>query len=160
MRVPWPPAGGDDHSAYRAVRVVGAILAAIGIAAFLTALFVSFGDASRLDRFELPLGDAQGIAVDSTGRIYVGSRAYRRLHRYGADGAFDRAWHAEVTLRTIPVRVTRRERTEPERTIVNQGWLLFTLMSPLPAWFVAALGLLLVMFADPDRPLPLRLRTG
>ncbi len=46
-----------------------------------------------LDAIELPLGGAEGLAVDRDGRIYVGSPVYRRVQRYSPDGHFERGWY-------------------------------------------------------------------
>lgn len=209
--VPWRRIEGRVPAATRLARRLGLACLLIGAAAFLSGFIFSLPWAGRLDSIELPLGDPQGLAVDSSGRIYVGSRAYRRLHRYAADGSFDRAWHAEVGkgtwllaidgndraqlkigegrdadrwivtsedrlerasgaaephasawqtnsatgpnrafhfLRAFPARVSREAPGEPEHLVVNQGWLLMAVTSPIPAWLVAALGIVLLAISD------------
>jgi hypothetical protein len=208
---PWRRLEGQAPAAIRFARRAGLVLLMIGGASFLSGFFLSLPWAARLDSIELPLGAPQGIAVDSAGRIYVGSRAYRRLHRYHPDGSFDRAWHAEVgkgiwllavdandraqlkigtrdganrwivtpddrlepasgaaepsasawqttsatgpnrtlhMLHSFPASVARMAPGQPTRLVVNQGWLMLMVTSPLPAWLVAALGALLLTFSD------------
>ena len=38
--------------------------------------------------FEMPLGDLEGVAVDSSGNIYCGVQFYSRIQKYGPDGDF------------------------------------------------------------------------
>ena len=42
----------------------------------------------RLDSFEFPLGDLEGIAVDSEGNIYCGVQFYSRVQVYDPEGKF------------------------------------------------------------------------
>lgn len=75
------------------LRRLGEALIGVGFAAFLAGFVASLGEAPRLDRFELPLGDAEGLAIDEAERIYVASRAYRRIQRYDSSGRFERSWY-------------------------------------------------------------------
>lgn len=189
-----------------ALHRLGAVVMLVGFAGFLSGFVFALDDAAPLARFELPLGRLEGIAVDRAGRIYVGSRDARRVARYGADGRFDRGWHAAVgrgpwrlaigagdtphldvagrtlalagdefrevgesrrfaalpwaagetsspdgaryVLRQFPARVRRHAPGTDERTIVRQSPLAILFTSPLPAWPLAAAGLLLRFFAD------------
>jgi hypothetical protein len=79
-----------------AMHVAGIVFATFGFAGFLSAVFLGVDAAASLAEHELPLGRTEGIAVDPTGRIYVGSPDYRRVARYEPDGRFDRGWHAPV----------------------------------------------------------------
>lgn len=85
--------GKRGSSKMRVIETIGKLLLVIGIGGFLAGLGVSLSDHPRLDAIELPLGDAEGLAVDAEGRMYVASRAYKRLQRYDAAGRFDRGWH-------------------------------------------------------------------
>ena len=69
------------------------LLMAVGLVGFLGAFFIAVWGENILLTTELPLGSPSGIAVNSKGKIYVGSRSYMRIQRYSTDGQFDRAWH-------------------------------------------------------------------
>ncbi len=60
-----------------------------GIGFFAGFIAMGFGVAfENLDSFELPLGDLEGITVDSEGNIYCGLQFYSRIQVYNAEGKF------------------------------------------------------------------------
>lgn len=62
------------------------LLIIIGIIGFLSGVMIPSGLIP--DSFEMPLGDLQGIAVDSEGNIYCGAQFYSRFQVYNAEGKF------------------------------------------------------------------------
>ncbi len=194
----------------RWARIVGYTLALVGGASFLSGFLLSLPWADPLGAVEFPLADPQGIAVDAQGRIYVGSRAYRRIQRYHADGSFDRSFQVRIGKGTWELGVDERQRlhvrigapgdgTEwllvgdehlvplaeesraplrwgeieviaPDRSVyairmvppavlrtpplgdpvvaVDPGLVRFAVASPLPAWLIAASGILVLLIAD------------
>jgi hypothetical protein len=63
------------------------VIGAIGF--FSGPLASGFGVSfDNLDSFEFPLGDLEGIAVDSEGNIYCGLQFYSRIQVYDAKGNF------------------------------------------------------------------------
>ena len=75
------------------IRIVGVLLILVGGAGFMAGFVLQranrFGyHPSSLNSFELPLGDLEGIAVDSEGNIYCGAQFYSRIQVYDAEGKF------------------------------------------------------------------------
>jgi hypothetical protein len=77
------------------LKTLGALVCIIGCLGF----FVPFFFASLPAHIELPLGDALGIALDSQGNIYCGSRNYCRVQAYDPNGRFMRAFNTTVGVR-------------------------------------------------------------
>ena len=71
------------------IRIVAVLFLVIGCIGFFAGPLTVLGfDFINLDSFELPLGDLEGIAVDSEGNIYCGLRFYSRVQVYDAQGKF------------------------------------------------------------------------
>jgi hypothetical protein len=77
------------------LKTFGALVSIIGCLGF----FVPFFFVSFPAHIELPLGDALGIALDSQGNIYCGSRNYCRVQAYDPNGRFIRAFNTTVGVR-------------------------------------------------------------
>lgn len=77
----------------RARQALGFVFLAAGAIGWMGALLdtVSVGW-SRL-RYERPLTELLGIAVDSQGRIYTGTPPYGRIQAYSAQGRFLSSWY-------------------------------------------------------------------
>jgi hypothetical protein len=77
-------------------KTLGVVMALIGGASFLSGFVLSGDmDQSALRTWELPLGNVQGMAVDSQGRIYLALAFYSRIQRYNAEGNFQLGWAAQ-----------------------------------------------------------------
>ena len=74
---------------------LGVIMALVGAAGFLSGFVLASGmDQSALRTREFPLGDVQGMVVDSQGRIFLGLAFYGRIQRYDPRGDFELGWAA------------------------------------------------------------------
>ena len=69
------------------------LLIAFGMAAFFGGLLCSTSLGNHMNHVEFPLGDVQGIAVDSQGRIYCALQFYQRVQVYDRQGKFLNGWH-------------------------------------------------------------------
>ncbi len=58
------------------------------MAGFLIRIHIFGYHPGSLDSFEFPLGDLEGIAVDSEGNVYCGVQFYSRVQVYDAEGKF------------------------------------------------------------------------
>ena len=72
------------------IRIIGVLFLVVGFVGFLAGPLSHEFDSFRkvLGSFELPLGDLQGIAVDSEGHIYCGLQFFSRVQAYDAEGEF------------------------------------------------------------------------
>jgi hypothetical protein len=72
------------------IAIFALLLTILGVIGFLSGFAVSLGGLHRIipDSFEMPLGDLQGIAVDSEGNIYCGVQFYSRIQAYDINGRF------------------------------------------------------------------------
>ena len=73
------------------IRIIGILFLVVGLVGWLAGFLSDFLPDSLqevLDSFELPLGDLQGIAVDSQGHIYCGLQFFSRVQAYDAEGEF------------------------------------------------------------------------
>ena len=66
------------------------LLTVFGLIGFLSGFLIAFGRLYRVipDSFEMPLGQLEGIAVDSNGNIYCGAQFYSRIQVYDMEGRF------------------------------------------------------------------------
>jgi hypothetical protein len=62
--------------------------------------------------FEMPLGDLEGVAVDSSGHIYCGVQFYSRIQKYGPDGHFIWSIHIGASGGAFRIRVNRNDEIE------------------------------------------------
>jgi hypothetical protein len=94
--VPWKAKTPPPSPVLGALQVCGFFFMVIGFLSFTGSFIIASWGGNMFMETELPLGNPTGIAMDSTGRVYVGSHSYRRVQRYSADGQFERAWHVPV----------------------------------------------------------------
>lgn len=96
------------------IRIIGVLFLVVGLVGFLAGP-LSFKSASFrkvLDPFELPLGDLQGIAVDSEGRIYCGLQFFSRVQVYDADGRFLYSVYANSSGTPFRIRINEDDQLE------------------------------------------------
>lgn len=89
-------------------------LAWILLAAGLVGLVTGSWAGAQLQRslaFGVPLASPSGLAVDEEGRVYAGT-GVDRLHVYGADGRFVRAWSLDRGAGRVRLRVAAPGRIE------------------------------------------------
>ncbi len=60
--------------------------------------------------FEVPLGELEGIAVDSKGRVYCGASFYGRVQVYDREGRFLRGWSADASGGAFRIKVDEDDR--------------------------------------------------
>lgn len=79
----------------RAVRALGIFLVTAGAIGWVCAFLLDnvFGSIWGQLRYERPLTELLGIAVDSEGRIYCGTPPYSRIQVYSAEGRFIDSWY-------------------------------------------------------------------
>ena len=73
---------------------------------------------------EFPLGNLNGIAVDSSGNIYCGLRFYSRIHQYGPTGQFVAGWFIEAGSGAFRLYVNNNDELEVA-TIRNEMYYRF-----------------------------------
>jgi hypothetical protein len=61
---------------------------------------------------ELPLGDLNGIAVDSSGRVYCGLGFYSRIQQYDSNGKFIKGWSIDADGGMFKIRVNAKDEIE------------------------------------------------
>lgn len=89
----------------RGIRVLGISLIVVGAVGWFHAVLLDnvLGSVWGRFRYERPLTELMGIAVDSEGRIYCGTPPYNRIQVYSAEGRFIDSWYypgtAEYRLR-------------------------------------------------------------
>lgn len=81
----------------------------------VTDLFtIGVNHATWLVDVEMPLSQVNGIAVDSTGNVYVGSRKYSRIQVYSREGAFLRGFYLGRNIKGVDFRFRVNEADEVE----------------------------------------------
>jgi hypothetical protein len=91
--MPWAPRAPRIPGIVKVLRVWACSFIALGFGSFMACFVIAIWGGEIFAEIELPLGAPSGVAVDLTERVFVGSRAYRRVQRYNADGQFERGWH-------------------------------------------------------------------
>ena len=62
--------------------------------------------------YEMPLGDLDGIAVDSKGNLYCASQFYSRVQKYDSNGRFLLGWPIDCAGGIFRIRMTRNDELE------------------------------------------------
>lgn len=111
------------------IRIVGILLMLIGSAGFAAGFLLHrinrFGyHPSNLNSFELPLGDLEGIAVDSEGNVYCGAQFYSRVQVYDAEGKFLYGRFVDSAGGSFRIRINEDDRLEVA-TVRNHKLYLF-----------------------------------
>lgn len=90
-----------------------AIFGWVNIAAWpVTGLISSRTNGFQLATTEFPLGDPQGVAVDTQGRFFVVDALNLRVQRYSPEGEFQRGWF-------VPKKIFAVRTTADDRVIVG-----------------------------------------
>ena len=93
------------------VHAVAALFLAIGSIDFIGGALV--GNVVKFpDGFELPLGDLQGIAVDSDGNIYCGVQYYSRVQVYDSEGNYIRGTFIDSAGGAFRIRINPDDQLE------------------------------------------------
>ena len=93
------------------VRKFGFVLICIGGLCFV------FPGISSLNKwpgtkYELPLGDLRGVALDSAGNIYCGGQSYGRVQKYDPDGKFLSSFHVDSSGGSFRFRLNEKDELE------------------------------------------------
>jgi hypothetical protein len=82
----------------------------IGLVGFLSGFM--FRSLQVLDLFELSMGDLQGIAVDSEGRIYCGLQYFSRVQVYDSEGEFLYNVYTDSSRGAFRIRINENDQLE------------------------------------------------
>lgn len=83
-----------------------------GIGWFGGAFAPTLFDNGKPDSMEFPLGVPEGIAVDSSGRIYCGLQFYNRIQQYDDHGKFITGWFIDSVGGAFRIRLNENDELE------------------------------------------------
>lgn len=93
-----------------AISIFPYIVITIGIIGFVFGIFASSKESEYKD--ELPLGEIEGLVVDSSDNIYVGLGFYEKIQVYDKDGNFIRNWSIDCMNGSFSIRLTKEQNIE------------------------------------------------
>ncbi len=93
----------------RILRLLAAILLILGGIGWFSGIFSMSWAGSN---YEMPLGDLEGIAVDSSGNIYCGAQFYSCIQKYDSEGQFLSCLHVNTGGGAFRVRVNKNDELE------------------------------------------------
>ena len=95
-----------------AVRLGAVLLGTIGFIGLFAGPVITSGVVEIPDRFELPLGALEGIAVDSEGNIYCGVGYYSRVQVYDSEGHYIRGIFIDSAWGAFRIRINPNDELE------------------------------------------------
>ena len=103
--------------------ILSVVLGSIG---WLIGSFATRGKLNWISHeIEFPLGNLNGIAVDSSGNLFCGLRFYSRIHQYNSEGQFVAGWFIEAGGGAFRLHVNNNDELEVA-TIRNEIYYRFT----------------------------------
>lgn len=97
----------------KCIAILARLLMIIGFIGWFSGFILSSGLYRIIpDSFEMPLGDLQGIAVDSEGNIYCGSKYYSRIQVYDIDGRFLYGRHIASAMGVFKIKINNYDQLE------------------------------------------------
>ena len=94
------------------IRAVAVLLGTIGFIGFMAGPVITLGGVEIPDEYELPLGDLEGIAVDSEGNIYCGAQFYHRVQVYDSEGHYIRGTFINSSGGAFRIRINPDDQLE------------------------------------------------
>ena len=89
------------------------LLTISGLIGCLSGILMSYGLYKIIpDSFEIPLGELEGIAVNSEGNIYCGTKYYSRIQVYDIEGRFLYGKHIDSTMGPFKIKINSNDQLE------------------------------------------------
>ena len=97
--------------------ILGFVMLILGCYGWFSGVFQAFWAGRTV---EMPLGDLQGVAVDSSGNVYCGAQFYRRVQKYDPDSQFLFSLHIDPPGGAFRIRVNENDELEVATLLTNR----------------------------------------